>query len=141
MDAIKVRELGEREHPFLFSSWLNSYRRRSSFARRITDKVFFSRHHAVIERILQRPSTTVLVATPVGEPDTFLGYLIVERALGMTILHFAYVKDAWRRMGVMKALVAAAGIDPNACVFTHRTYDLEWIERKFPALVYDPYLI
>jgi GNAT superfamily N-acetyltransferase len=134
-----IREANQADQPFIFQSWLKTYKHNSPFAKRITDKVYFARHHAVATRILQR--ATVFVACPEDSPETILGYLIVDYFENRPILHFMYVKDAFRGMGIASRLMEAAGLDPNECLYTHRTYSIDWIEKKFPGLVYDPYLI
>lgn len=127
--------------PFVYNSWLRSYRHGSSFAKPIESRLFYDRHHQIISRILDRPSTKVFVASPKEDPETFIGYLVVEEGYGPAIVHFCYVKRPFRRLGVAKALCGAAGLNLNQCVYTHRTYDLESLESRYPGLSYDPYLI
>lgn len=141
MNAVQlaIRPGQEADLPFVFNSWLKSFKTRSQFARRITDEVFYRWHKLVVSRILQRPGTQLLVATPEGEPDTILGYLVMEQQ-DVQVLHFAYVKTSFRRFGIARALVKSAGIAPGA-EFTHWTRDMEWAFEKLTGLKYCPYRV
>lgn len=118
---------------FVFATWLRSYKHSSHFAKRIPDRTFYVRHHAVIERILAR-GAELLVACPADAPETILGYLVREGAT----LHFLYVKGPFRRMGVAKALVGEYRPEQ----FTHWTNDLDHVRKMVgEGVQYDPYLI
>lgn len=125
------------------SSWLKSYRHGSYFAKRIRDKQFFAYHHKVLERILARPTTTVTVACKPGEENTIFGYLITEffAAENKTIIHFVYVKDAFRGFGVAKQLLETVKLNPNVCYFSHWTFAVDELIKKYPGMTYNPYLI
>jgi GNAT superfamily N-acetyltransferase len=126
---------------FIFQTWLKVYRYKSPFGKRISNTVFFDRHHKVIERILARPSSQVLCAVDPTEHSTLYGYLAHETASDKHVIHFTYVKEAFRRLGIAKALFEKAGINPREACFTHRTYEFEWFEPKYTGIVYDPYLL
>lgn len=137
MTDISIRSHRDSDLPFIFNSWLKSYKTRSQFARRITDEVFYQWHKRVIERILGREAL-VLVATPSDDSNTILGYLVMERQGEQAVIHFAYVKTSFRKLGIAKQLM---GIDirPNERVeFTHWTRDMDWAQEKF-KLTYNPY--
>jgi hypothetical protein len=74
----------------------------------------------------------VRVACLPDAPDVILGYLVREGH----IVHWAYVKKPFRRLGILRAL--AAGVPPDF-LYTHRTIDAEPIVRRFPQSSYDPY--
>jgi hypothetical protein len=96
------------------------------------------------------------VANSIENPDVTLGYIVYERGF---IIHYIYVKLAFRRFGIAKELFLKAEI-PNNFKFTHRTNDCSWLigymkrepkekdmEKRhrvwhkglFPSAVYDPY--
>jgi ribosomal protein S18 acetylase RimI-like enzyme len=134
---IEVRPGYVEDLNFIFATWLRSYRHASQFARKISNEIFYSRHHLVIDLILKRNGSKVLVAHPKGEPDVILGYVVTEtQPDGANVLHYSYVKKSFRQMGIAKALWK----DMNSTVFTHHTADADWIAKKF-NLVYDPYRI
>jgi ribosomal protein S18 acetylase RimI-like enzyme len=149
---IAIRPANSEDVSFIYNSWLKQYRERSRFASPIHPKIFYDRHHKVLERILAVTSTQVLVCSPKENPETILGYLVFTNA-NVPILHFVYVKAAFRRLGIASALFKDAQLDPNKCVYTHRVdkrsvrddgtsvSDFDWIQQRFPSLLYDPYLI
>ena len=140
VDAIEIHAGTEIHVPFVLSSWLKTYKYSSPFARRIRNEIYYKRHHAIATAILNRASTKVYIATPKGEPDVYLGYLVIERS-AFAVIHFCYVKTSFRRLGIMSALLKAARIVPEGSRYTHRTYDVDWLDDKYPGLIHDPYLL
>ena len=47
MENCRLRPLTEEDYPFLYNSWLKSYRF-SLFAERITNTIYFEDHHHVL---------------------------------------------------------------------------------------------
>ena len=140
MAEVEVRLAYLEDVPFIFSTWLKSYRYASTFARKISNDIYYKRHHLVIDLILKRAGSTVLVAHPVGEPNVILGYLVTERQPdGEDVIHFTYIKKSFRQMGVARALWKGLDAEKNY-LFTHYTADADWITKKY-NLTYDPYRI
>jgi hypothetical protein len=121
---------------FVYDSWLKYFYDYGTFTTGITKPIFHKFHRAIINQILGSPSGVALVAE---QNDTILGYLCATP----TALHWVYTKYPFRRSGVATKLLAAAGIDLNHCVYTHRTKDLaKWkFDEKFPGAIYNPYLM
>ncbi len=134
---IEVRQAILDDLPFIFSTWLRSYRHSSQFAKKISNTTFFTWHHRAIERFIERGGR-VLIAHAVGEPDVILGYLCAES--DNSIIQYVYVKKAFRKMGIAKELFKNSGINNNA-QFTHWTLDTSWIIKKLTELTYNPYLL
>lgn len=55
------------------------------------------------------------------------------------VVHFTFVKDAFRNMGIARAMLKASGIDVNKLMFTHWTMPVDELIRKYPDITYDPY--
>lgn len=142
---IVIRDFTPDDEPFIFSSWLKSYWENSDFTEHISKHVFFTWHHKVIERILKYETAIIKVAALQEEPTVVIGYLCLQRMPSVPdtqILHFCYVKAAFRKLGIAKALIKAAQVNPDTCVFTHRTDPIHWwIQNMFPRLSYNPYLV
>jgi ribosomal protein S18 acetylase RimI-like enzyme len=134
---IEIRPATERDLPFIFSSWLRSYRNESKFARNISSSVFYEWHHKVIERFFERDRVALIAHAP-GEPEVILGYLCAESS--GNIIQYIYVKKAFRKMGIAKKLYEHAKIK-DGCEFTHWTTDVNWIMKKTDLLIYNPYLL
>ena len=131
---VQVRPARGDDLPFVFATWLRSVHASSLFAKRIPRPVFFERHHAAIQRLLDR-GAELSVACLKEDDGVVVGYLAREGKL----IHFVYVKGPFRRMGVARALLERAGLSPDECSCTHWTYQLDALAPKWPKLVYDPY--
>lgn len=134
---IEVREANLNDLPFIYSTWLRSYRHSSQFAKKISNNVFFDWHHKVIDRFIERGGR-ILIAHAIGEPEVILGYLCREAT--SDILQYVYVKKAFRKMSIAKKLYESSGVANNG-TFTHWTLDTSWIVKKLPELIYNPYLL
>jgi GNAT superfamily N-acetyltransferase len=135
---IAIREAQEGDIPFLFSSWLKSFRS-GLMPKKVDNTIFFSEHHKLAERLLKRSKT--LVATDPADPATIYGYLVFERIEGIFVLHYVYVKHTFRAMGVMRQLMAATEQDFKlAGLFSHMTEIMERLALKY-NLVYHPYIL
>jgi GNAT superfamily N-acetyltransferase len=119
---------------FIFATWLKSYQVNSPFAKGIPSDVFFKGHHTLLERIFER-NPVVILATPPGEPDVILGYVVAEPS--EDVIHYVYVKPAVRRYGVAKALVEATGITLQG-TYTHKTFVLRQIP-GITEMTFNPY--
>lgn len=140
-EAIEVREYvpaSETEKGFVYSTWLKNYKFSSYFAKRIKHAVFYKGHHQIVTHILEKPEVKTFVANPKNDPDTILGFLTCETG-EKPVVHFVFVKDAFRKMGVATALMRHAEIDPSNLTFTHWTLPVDELIRKFPEMIYDPY--
>lgn len=143
MQDLIIRDAEPGEENFVYNSWLHSYRS-SHFARPIESKTYYAFHHAIIERILARPTCTVLIATHKDTPTIILGYLVLE-SLEKPTIHFVYVKQPFRRLGIAKALLGhlRPKLDvPFEAIYTHKTNDGEGLLTKEAGkFSYIPYLI
>lgn len=99
--------------PFVFDSWLRSYNG-SDHAGPLPKHLYWPTYRRVIEELLARETVETVVAVPLGEDleQSIAGYLVHERGRAFPIVHYLYVKQAFRRLGVCRFLFKAAQIDP-----------------------------
>jgi GNAT superfamily N-acetyltransferase len=120
---------------FVLKSWRESYRM-SHMAGPIPMTMYRDVYDAVLRQLLQRPDVEVRIAHARGQrpPDDIFGWIAVERdawtrerlfnhelgewgdvdvQLKQPVVHYLYVKHAFRDQGVARALLAAAGVDPE----------------------------
>ena len=135
---VRLRTLTEEDKPFIFNSWLKSYRF-SHFGEKITNTIYFEDHHKIIENILKKAK--VVVACNEEDPSQVYGYIVGGAEEGIFILHFIYVKHTFRNMGIGKTLLDAMGHDKEkAAVYTHHTRMADKVAAKY-NFVYHPYLM
>ena len=138
MENCRLRPLVEEDYPFLYNSWLKSYRF-SPFAERITNTIYFEDHHKLIERIVK--NSKCLVACNPSDPSQLYGYVVAGEEEGVLVVHFLYVKHTFRNMGMGKTLLDAVGHDSSsAAVYTHHTRMADKLASKH-NFVYHPYLL
>jgi GNAT superfamily N-acetyltransferase len=138
---VRLAEAGDVA--FIASTWKQSYWRESPWASRLRWRTFEPQHGQVVQRLLARSSA--LVACDPERPADIVGYLVFELP-APAALHFAYVKPAFRRAGVLRALLAASALpaDLAGVRVTHATW--AWfsrtgkpgLEERYPAAVNNP---
>jgi GNAT superfamily N-acetyltransferase len=139
---IVVRSANANDRSFMLATWLQNYRRESYFAARIKDSIFYANHHEIADKLLAQE--TALVACPDDDSDTILGYIVVEPK----VLHWVYVKKAFRKMGIATRLLEASGLPanlhdvqvthPTKLWFTTKQHG-PGFEEKYPGAIYNPY--
>ena len=138
MKNVRLRTANDEDLPFIFNSWLKSFRF-SPFAEKITSTIYFSDHHKVIENLLK--NSVVMISCNEDDPSQLYGYAVGSQVDGIFVLHFIYVKHTFRNMGLGKMLLDSFGVDTeNASVFTHFTKASESLASKY-NFVYHPYLM
>jgi hypothetical protein len=102
--------------PFVYSTWLRSYRTGSGLGLQSGKHQYFVLYQMILDQILERESTTVLVAALDEDLSIALGYIVIEPK----ILHYVFVKEPFRRFGIAKALCHAT-FNKTTPVMTHMT--------------------
>lgn len=135
---IRVRLATEVDVPFIFNSWLKSFRA-EHFAVNITNTIYFNEHHKLIEDLLQ--TCEVYIACDHNNPEDIFGYICAERIDGILIIHYVYVKHMYRRLGIGKTLLGQFNPDLSvASIYSHSTKVVaDRIAHKY-NLVYSPYV-
>ena len=75
-------------------------------------------HDTLLKKII--PHSTITLACDPDDPDTVWGYVCVDDDL----LHFIYVKSAFRGFGIGGCLLRAAGLPDSNVSTSHRTKSL-----------------
>jgi GNAT superfamily N-acetyltransferase len=117
----------------IYATWLRCYEASSLAAKNIPRDVFFGEHHKLLDSIFARGPEVRLAVLP-DEPDVVLGWSVHEGG----IVHFVYVKPAFRKHGVAAALLEGV---QRPFVYTHWTHALRELHGKLAGCVYNPYLL
>lgn len=118
-----IRAVNNEDIPFVLSSWLKSYRY-SQAARNVVNDIYFSEQVGQKARILEMLSDCrTLVACDEEEGDCIYGWICAESIEGSVppVVHYVYVKSSYRRRGLARALLKAAGVGGAPFWATHET--------------------
>ena len=135
---IQFRLACPEDESFIFNSWLKSYRDSDS-VKHITNTVYFKRHHEKIEKLLK--TSSVVCAVNPDDPRQIFGYVVFQIIDEVVCVHYIYVKQPYRGLGIARSIMRAIKPDlgQSAFVFTHLTKTGKSLYSKFMGL-YDPYL-
>lgn len=117
----------------IYATWLRSYQTSSLMTKLIPREVFFDQHHRVIDRILARPGTKVRLATMPEDPNLVFGWAVTE---GGDTVHYVYVKPAFRKYGIARALLSEVR---SPFAYTHETYVLRDLHPRLEKCQFNPY--
>src|SRR5271166_4068946 len=96
-----VRAARDTDVPFIYSAWLRSFYVSGTLTKHISKEVYFNYHKAITDRILLNPHTEVQVACEGDKEGPILGFSVYTDR----ILHYVYVKKAFRGLGLAHVLI------------------------------------
>lgn len=138
--GIEHRSMEDGDRAFVADSWIRSYRL-SHAAGMIAMQDWRSVMSQAIDRVLSRPGVRVLVAhLPWEDSVGILGWMAYERTeSGPPLVHYIYVKQAYRKSGVARGLFAKADIDPDSLFhYTCKTSVVHRIRNRIPNSHWTP---
>lgn len=96
-----IRNMQESDLPLVYATWLKGQRNGNSWFKSIDQDIYFSGYKKVVEGRIA--SSECKVSCLETDPDVVLGYSIYSP--DHKVLHWVYVKKAWRKMGIAKSLL------------------------------------
>lgn len=126
----RIREGKAEDIPFVLNSLLKRYRDAIPI-RLVTDRVYYENQHHVVTHIMQSPGAKLLVACDPEHENTIFGYCLAEDLTpDWVLLHFAYVKGAFRRFGLAKDLIKQAIGSATKVQYTHSMKSVKWLNKE-----------
>lgn len=106
-ENVVLRPSTELDDNFIFSSWLKSYRRNAG---PIPHRWYFKIYQALLDRLYRRPAIETTIACFRTRPEQIFGYIVHETdpSTSTTYVHYVYIKDIFRSMGIGSALLQHA---------------------------------
>lgn len=98
-----VRDGVKTDHNLILATFLRGLYYGDSWFSLIPKDIFMDNYKHVIQAILNKPETVVKVACLNEDPNVILGYSIMSG--DYQTVHWCYVKSAWRKQGIGRALV------------------------------------
>jgi hypothetical protein len=132
-----LRDATEADVSFIFNSWLKSYLG-STATKGIPGPVYFDAHHKVIEALLVKCKVTVLCDAK--DNSQIFGYLVYEVVDEVPVVHYAYIKHVYRKLGLLKMLLSDAKLGKETSLFYSHNTDVAYKISKNTKWIYNPYL-
>lgn len=104
------------------------------YIRLIPKDIFMKEYKKIALALLTSDNTTINVACLKDTPDVILGYSILSADYAN--IHWVYVKAAWRRQGIARALLPKW---PKAA--THISVIGMKLLNKFENIIFNPFLL
>lgn len=159
METLTYRQAGPEDLPLIYDSWSSSYRN-AHVAGPCPIHLWKPFMAACVEFFLSRPGVQAFVAFDPSAPkgaETF-GWIAVEREVrlasrrrcsggwetvmevtDMPLVHYVYVKHAYRRNGIARGLLWASGVDPSKpFLYNCRTGIVSKLHEKIPQARWAP---
>lgn len=136
-DLISIRKLDESDLNFIYSTWLNGLYYGNDFNKLMEKKLFMNKYKQLIYNLIEKPTINIKIACLKEQSDVVLGYSIGESD---NILHYIFVKPAWRKIGIGTDLLPekwdSISIYPP---ITQTGFNI--IGHKYKHIRFDPYII
>lgn len=140
-DLLCIRNAKKEDIPFIYDTWMNSYFYYNVFfdckkQNKKSKSKFMQTCRKVIDHILTCENTKILISCLKDDDSVIMGYSVSSSDKDFNnILHYAYVKKDWRRIGLFNDLVP---FSPE--YITHKTKIIDEIT-KLKDANFQPYLL
>lgn len=126
------------DRKFILATWSSSYKKSHS-AGLITADDWADIMRPQFEKHLNRIDARALIAYDRNDPDFFYGWIAGDTSESTPVIYYTYVKEAYRRSGIARALFKAFGVDPSGYfVYVCGTPDAIQMQRKIPRARFNP---
>jgi GNAT superfamily N-acetyltransferase len=140
---ISIRNYKEEDKAFVISTWLKSfytnmpsYKVNSRYYIKPESNEFYKFHSKVVQSVLEKPLTTVLIACNEEDENQIFGYIIYDE----NCMHWLYVKQVYRRNGIGTRLLKEADFF-DCKIATHLSNDFGYFSKLFSQIKYNPYIL
>ena len=135
---VAIRSAMPEDLNFIFNSWLVSYRNGKP-THNIDNPFYYAGQHKLMERIIRQ--SKILLAVDAENTEDIYGYLIWEEIDGVFVMHYAYVKQTFRRLGLIHKLLKEAGRNSELTgIYTHDSKCAKFVGQRL-NLYYNPYVL
>jgi GNAT superfamily N-acetyltransferase len=141
---VRGRHVDDTE--LLFSSWLKSNLANVAY-KQMPPETYWYQHHRIIESYMDDATTAWVIAHAPDDPRFIYGWICGQVARRpdesvSPVVHFVYVKQDFRRLGVASQLLKLMGVNQHvAAITTHRTARGDQLLESMKAVqLYNPYL-
>lgn len=139
MKVMDYRAAVPADIPFIHDAWLESFKL-SHAAGPIRMTRYREVYRPEIEALFLRPGFQVKVAFNVEDPTQVFGFIAFEESVSRGhVVHFVYVKNYCRRLGIATGLLRSVGLEAtDPFVYTYKTPAATKLAQKWTAMRFDP---
>lgn len=130
-NTLDFRPYQESDINCIRSNWASSFYSGVRQHKHIHSDDFHRSHRAGIDRFFTRPTATVIICTIPSEPDVINGWIAVETLRTGIIIHYLYVKYAFKNEGIAKMLLNRVSFN-SPIFYTHKTDRSDQIMKRNP---------
>lgn len=106
---VLARGLTARDIPYVRNSWLKNYRHRGYHVRGVPSPTYFDRHGKLVTNLAAR-AAVVILCDPEA-PDVIYGWICAEFLDSDLVIHYCYVKAAFKASQVVEPALHEDGCD------------------------------
>lgn len=132
-----IRPVNEKDFPFILQSWVRTYTNNREWGP-LSPRCVARAVHGSILGLLNRPGVEVRVATDPRNHFFIFGYVVFDTSFEHPVLHWVYVKELYRRVGIGAELVRYARCDKPGPL--HYTYGTKATKYVLPEGTWSPQL-
>ncbi len=135
-----LRETTAQDIPFIFNSWLKSFRSNED-STRMSNSVYFGHFKPLVERLLEQAS--IVIACNPDDGAQIYGYAVFDQSedVNIFVLHYLYVKYPFRNLGIAHGILSQVYLklseEPFLCTFAGRVFDA--LKEQY-LITYNPFL-
>jgi hypothetical protein len=134
MDNLIIRPPQDNELNFIYNSYLKSNRNNLEHMN-MSNEFYYKTMTSILQSILSRSTINMLIETTNNE---IIGYMIVENTNNIQLVHFAYIKFAFRKLNLFTYLWNSV-IDLNKSIIcTHNGKIIDYLIKKY-NITYIPF--
>jgi hypothetical protein len=119
---------------FIMATFLKGLYYGAPWVSEIPKDVFMDNYKVIAENLINSPNTVVKIACLKEDPNVMLGYSILSA--DYKVIHWVFVKAAWRKQGIMRAIIPQYPI-----AVTHLTTVGKILLPKYKDCIFNPFLI
>lgn len=132
-----VRPACDKDYPFILQSWVRTYTKDRRWGP-LSPRAVARAVHGSILGLLTSDGIEVRVATNPENPWFIFGYVVSDTKYEHPVIHWVYVKELYRRMGIATDLVRlACGEKPGQVHYTFGTRATKYV---LPEGIWSPQL-
>lgn len=120
LDEVQFRPLDPDEMGFVMDSWFRSYRS-SEWAGVIPNHLYYPTMREMLASLIARGAKILAAVSRGPTEDRVIGYVCYETKPTEAVVHYCYVKDPFRRLGLGGELWRLASGDSRSVLYTHKT--------------------